>query len=103
MNDADEALRLVCAEVCIDAAVLDINVHDRTTYAVADELRRKAVPFVFATGYDQAAVPPRYRDIPRWEKPFDPAGLVRALLAAAHQQTTRAKPAHGLTTARGEA
>ena len=34
---------------------------------------------VFATGCDERVVPPAYKDVPRWEKPFDPNALARAL------------------------
>lgn len=37
------------------------------------------MPFVFATGYDRVAVPAAYRDVPHWEKPFDPASLASTL------------------------
>jgi hypothetical protein len=37
------------------------------------------VPFVFATGYDELALPDPYRNIPRWEKPFRLETLTEAL------------------------
>ena len=63
----------------IDSAVLDINLHGETVYPVADALTERGVPFVFATGYDQGAVPAVYQAVPRWEKPFDPRDLARSL------------------------
>ena len=63
----------------LDAAVLDINLRGETCYPIADALRARGVPFVFATGYDRAVVPAAYHGVPRWEKPFDPDLLVRAL------------------------
>lgn len=63
----------------VDAAVLDINRRGRSVYALADLLRQRGVPFVFATGYDESSVPPAYRDVPRWEKPFNPRNLAMAL------------------------
>lgn len=63
----------------IDVAVLDINLRGDAVFPLADVLRERGVPFVFATGYDEASVPPPYRDVPRWEKPFDPGELVKAL------------------------
>lgn len=38
-----------------DFAVLDINLGDRTSFAIADALLEKNVPFVFATGYGEKA------------------------------------------------
>ena len=75
----DKALALLASEEAIDAAVLDINLKGQAAYHVADALAERGVPFVFATGYDQAAVPPSYQAVPRWEKPFDPKALAQAL------------------------
>lgn len=75
-----EALAIVADEP-VDAAVLDINLKGELVYPVADALREQGVPFVFATGYDAAAVPEAYRDVPRWEKPFTPEDLAKALPA----------------------
>lgn len=77
----EQALDAFASEGRIDAAVLDINLRGDAVYPVADALRGRGVPFVFATGYDEASVPLRYRDVPRWEKPFDPRALVQALTA----------------------
>ena len=77
--DRDEALALLSSGERIDLAVLDINLHGEVVHPVADALQGQGVPFVFATGYDQSAVPDRHQDVPRWEKPFDPDALVRAL------------------------
>ena len=78
----DEALA-ASASGGIDAAALDINLRDEAVYPVADALRERNIPFVFATGYDAASIPEPYRGIPRWEKPFDPHTLVSALPALA--------------------
>ena len=45
----------------------------------------RGVPFVFATGYDQQAIPDRYSDVAHHQKPLDPAQVVRALLSKAGQ------------------
>lgn len=78
VNEAGQAL-LIAREARIDGGVLDINVRGTLVYAVAEELIRRDIPFVFATGYDQAVIPSQFGDVPRWEKPFDPGALVRAL------------------------
>lgn len=75
----DEALDLLAAAGPIDLAVLDINLEDQAVYPVADLLSEQGVPFLFATGYSRALVPAQYQHVPRWEKPFDPHSLVRAL------------------------
>ena len=75
----DKALALLASEDTIDAAVLDINLKGQAVYPVADALTERGVPFVFATGYDRAAVPPEYHRVPLWEKPFNPQALAQAL------------------------
>ena len=77
----DQALDAFSAVGRIDAAVLDINLRGDDVYPVADVLRARGVPFVFATGYDAASIPEPYRSVARWEKPFDPSALVAALPA----------------------
>jgi len=63
----------------VECAVLDVNLRGKMAFPLADELRTRQVPFVFATGYDPSVVPSQYRDIPRWQKPFELDELVRAL------------------------
>jgi CheY-like chemotaxis protein len=75
----DEALDLLATAEKIDLAVLDINLEDETVYPVADLLAAQGVPFLFATGYSRALVPPQYLHVPRWEKPFNPQTLAQAL------------------------
>jgi CheY-like chemotaxis protein len=73
------ALELLDAGDSVDAAVLDINLRNEASFPVADSLRARGIPFVFATGYDRAAVPSGYDDVSLWLKPFDPNQLVRTL------------------------
>lgn len=40
-------------------------------YPLADALRARGIPFLFATGYDAKASPPAYADVPRAEKPIE--------------------------------
>lgn len=75
----DAALACLEGEGRIDACVLDINLRGEMAFAVADALLARGVPFVFATGYDQALVPAAYGHIRRWEKPFHPERLAQAL------------------------
>ena len=76
----DKALALL-ADKAVDAAILDINLKGQMVFPVADALREQGIPFVFATGYDAAAVPEAYKGVPRWEKPFKPEDLAKALPA----------------------
>lgn len=74
-----EALTLVARAESLDGALLDINLRGEMAYPVADALQVRSVPFVFATGYDRAAILARYADVPLCEKPFDPDRVARAI------------------------
>ncbi len=63
----------------IDAAVLDIKLADGQVFAIADELSRKHVPFVFATGYGPEIIPDRFQGVARLEKPYDKENVVDAV------------------------
>ena len=68
-----------------DVAVLDINLHGREAFSVADELKRKWIPFVFATGYGAEMIPDRFADVIRWEKPFDALNVARDVARLCHR------------------
>ena len=59
-----------------DCALLDLNLHGENAARIADELKVMGVPFAIATGYGSGAVPSRHSDVPRLEKPFNPAEVV---------------------------
>jgi CheY-like chemotaxis protein len=77
--DLPGAIEVIASGEPIDVAVLDINLQGETVYPLADALRERQVPFVFATGYGHALIPEGYRDVPRWEKPHDHRELARML------------------------
>jgi CheY-like chemotaxis protein len=61
-------------------AVLDINLGDQTSYAVADRLHELGVPFLFATGYgEKADLPPDHVDRRVLQKPYTLENMARAL------------------------
>jgi CheY-like chemotaxis protein len=75
----EEAFDLLSTGEWIDLAVLDINLQGESVFPVADTLLEQGVPFLFATGYDQTAIPAQYQQVLRWEKPFAPEALAQAL------------------------
>ncbi len=79
VGSVDDALAMI--EECprIDGAVLDINLREVMVFPVADALKARGVPFVFATGYEDSAVPSRLRDAAHCEKPIEPTRLAEAL------------------------
>lgn len=64
-----------------DGAVLDVNLHGRKSYPIADALARRSVKFTFATGYGTGSLDEPYRRYPQCEKPFNRTALVAALTA----------------------
>jgi CheY-like chemotaxis protein len=74
-----DALALVARELAIDGAILDINLGVEKVFPLADCLRERGVPFVFATGYDHWIIPDAYADVPRFEKPVETFALARFL------------------------
>jgi len=81
-SSIDDALGLIeeGAHV-LDGVVLDINLRGTMSYALADRLLERGLPFVFLTGYDCRAVPDRFRSVPCFTKPCRDGDLL-ALLAA---------------------
>jgi len=63
----------------LDGAILDVNLRGEMAYPVADALAARGIPFVFTTGYGVQAVPARFADIKRCEKPATPEAISRAL------------------------
>src|SRR3954453_2015126 len=63
----------------VDLALLDVNVAGEMVFPVAYFLEEAGIPFLFATGYGQAALP---RNRPNWEactKPFRSHELTQRL------------------------
>lgn len=75
----EEARELLAREERIDAAVLDINLRGDMVFTVADSLTERGVPVVFATGYDAEALPHRFDNMRRLEKPLQVRALTDAL------------------------
>jgi CheY-like chemotaxis protein len=66
----------------IEVAVLDLNLDGQDTYAIADALQRKNLPFIFATGYGSAGLRKEYGNRPVLQKPFQISDLEVALVEA---------------------
>ncbi len=66
----------------VDLAILDVNLPDGRSDAVAEALMAKKIPFVFATGYGAQGVAEDYRQAPVIQKPYDEDGLRHAIESA---------------------
>ena len=60
-------------------AILDVNLGSGTSVPVAQELLRRGIPFVFATGYSDRATIPDHIDVPVLRKPYEASALIRAI------------------------
>ncbi|WP_202049777.1 hypothetical protein [Microvirga mediterraneensis] len=66
----------------LDAAVLDVNVAGEKVFAVAEWLRNRKFPFVFATGYGAEGVREDLRAHAVIPKPFPQPQPQKALIRA---------------------
>jgi DNA-binding response OmpR family regulator len=81
----EKALKLARDER-FDVAILDVTIRGGKVYPVAEVLLARGIPFVFASGYGEWALPEALRDQPRLTKPFTAAELeaqLRLLCSAA--------------------
>lgn len=74
------ALELAGTE-SFDAAVLDINLAGTQVFPVADVLRDRGIPFLFASGYGEKGLPAEYLQYPMLQKPYG-AGQIQSTVAA---------------------
>ena len=74
----EQALSLAHSE-SFDFALLDINLNGKQSFPVADVIRARGLPFLFATGYGTRILGAPYTDAPILQKPFSREELRRAL------------------------
>ena len=75
LEDAMEKAR----SIQIDVAVLDVNLAGQVSYPVAEILRQRSIPFIFATGYGTDGLPDRLSNALVLGKPFVLSQLAKAL------------------------
>ena len=67
----DVTTAVVMAETAdFDLAILDVNVAGTIVSPVADVVRARGRPIIFATGYGPLGLPEQYRAFPTLQKPF---------------------------------
>src|SRR4030095_1405672 len=74
-----ESAMQMARERALDGAILDINLNGRPCFPVCAVLSARRIPFIFLTGYPQAAIPIEYRAAPLVAKPFEPTEMKEAL------------------------
>ena len=75
----------------LDGAILDINLGGNNSYAVAETLERRGVPFAFVTGDSSVDAEAGFADPIVLSKPFDFEG-VKAVLGKLLNRTTSLSP-----------
>jgi DNA-binding response OmpR family regulator len=88
-----EAALKLAAEEEFDAAILDVTIHGGKVYPVAELLLKRGIPFVFASGYGDWALPEELRDKPRLTKPFTLAALEEQIRLLYGEAKTRREAA----------
>jgi CheY-like chemotaxis protein len=78
----EEALEKVASLSVLDLAVLDVNLAGQMSYPVAELLRSRGFPFLFATGYGTDGLPAGMQNVPVLSKPFGLERFAAALLLA---------------------
>ncbi len=76
----------------LDVAVIDLNLHDKLAYPIADELRRPQIPFIFATGQNAKSIPDRFSDVPCWQKPLKRTVIVNGLSVLCERSAKKIVP-----------
>src|SRR4029453_18364692 len=74
----ESAMRMA-RERALDGAILDINLNGRPCFPICAILSARRIPFIFLTGYPQAAIPIEYPAAPLVAKPFEPTGMKEEL------------------------
>ena len=79
VSTVDQALHLISREP-IRGAILDISLgFEEKSYAVADALKERSIPFLFMTGFLQWDFPDQFKGTIILQKPFDLPILIPTL------------------------
>ena len=76
----ERALEIAKSEP-FDAAVLDVNLAGEKSFPIADVLRERQIPFIFATGYGASGIGDRFKGVIVLQKPFQAHHLQQAISA----------------------
>ncbi len=80
----DDALELA-HRAEFEVAVLDLNLNGTLSNPIAEVIRERGIPVIFATGYGADGLLDRFRDCPTLQKPFSQQDFAEAVAAACRQ------------------
>ena len=95
-----ESAMQMARERALDGAVLDINLLGRPVFPVCSILSARRIPFIFLTGYPQAAIPIEYRSAALVAKPFEPNEMKEILAHMLGLPQSLPRPEHRRSNAR---
>ena len=72
----DEAMAFATGDE-VELGILDVNLGAERSFPVADLLRARGTPFIFATGYGREGLNGAYQDVPVLQKPYRGDELLR--------------------------
>jgi DNA-binding response OmpR family regulator len=82
-GDVEKAAKLAQSAE-FDLAILDVNVRGKLITPVAELIRAREVPMIFATGYGSEGLPEEFRDFPALQKPFQLEALAAMIDEVMH-------------------
>lgn len=84
-GNIDRAMELA-RSAPFDFAIIDMNLNGIMSFAVADAIAARDIPFIFASGYNSAMKHDRHQEVPVLQKPFTVERLEETI-----QQTMQAR------------
>ena len=83
----DQALELA-QSADFDLAILDVNVNGKIITSVAELIKSRNLPLIFATGYGTGGVPEEFEEYPALQKPFQLQALAASIEEALHPRAS---------------
>jgi CheY-like chemotaxis protein len=77
----DQALA-IARDAEFDVAILDLNLNGTLSYPIAEIIRGRGIPVIFATGYGADGLRDSFRECPTLQKPFSQQDFAQAVAAA---------------------
>lgn len=75
----ERALQLLDSDPVVHAGVLDVNLGVENSFPIAEALEARGIPYLFATGYNSADIPAKWRHAMIVMKPFHVDAVERLL------------------------
>ncbi len=77
-----KAMEMVDKGVNADVAILDVNIAGAPVYPLAEALKARGTPIVFATGYGRSGLPEAWHGYPVLQKPYTADDVLASIRVA---------------------